>query len=314
MHTAIEAKYQELAQKTDQLQRVFHEGQCLDRVGSFAHIHTRSLGPASIFFHPEAGAHLVLGAIREKYRVLNFEVGFLGYPLSDEERLSNAAGFQLGSINRFQGGSVVFFDSDKSIAVYRADGTLVTGPSGGHAAQAALQLVPPTRTSVQLETMAVAVKDLLEVVALQQAQLAQMSTELNALSLLRIQTEVSDHASNHLQKALQMAVGSLQSTRGEVTVGATTHKGTLRIARQSDDQVERTGKRHNESSTVVSIENKLKATAAGLGGAEAGFKLDVRGTQKLIDEMGEKSRRTRAEDVEGTFEVHHDAITLKLGR
>ena len=44
---------------------------------------------------------------------------------------------------------------------------------------------------------------LIETIALQQNQIVNLSEELNAISLLRIQTEISGQASKHLYGALE---------------------------------------------------------------------------------------------------------------
>ncbi|WP_432502355.1 N-acetylmuramoyl-L-alanine amidase [Kineococcus arenarius] len=56
----------------------------------------------SIYSHPSAGTHAVLGLIRDKYASLGWENSFLGYPLTDEVALPG------GAFSHFQGGSIYF--------------------------------------------------------------------------------------------------------------------------------------------------------------------------------------------------------------
>ncbi|WP_432549034.1 N-acetylmuramoyl-L-alanine amidase [Kineococcus arenarius] len=56
----------------------------------------------SIYSHPSAGTHAVLGLIRDKYASLGWENSFLGYPLTDEVALPG------GAFTHFQGGSIYF--------------------------------------------------------------------------------------------------------------------------------------------------------------------------------------------------------------
>lgn len=55
----------------------------------------------NIFWHPNFGAHAVIGGFFRKYAELNFEVGFLGYPLESEKPGpdgGSAMGFQNGAL------------------------------------------------------------------------------------------------------------------------------------------------------------------------------------------------------------------------
>lgn len=56
----------------------------------------------SIYWNPTAGAHAVHGDIREKWSVLSWEHGFLGYPLTDETITPDGR----GRFNEFQGGVI----------------------------------------------------------------------------------------------------------------------------------------------------------------------------------------------------------------
>jgi uncharacterized protein with LGFP repeats len=47
---------------------------------------------ASIYWHPKTGAHVILGAIREKWRQPGFGPGWLGYPTTDETTTPDGIG------------------------------------------------------------------------------------------------------------------------------------------------------------------------------------------------------------------------------
>ncbi|MFQ6394336.1 LGFP repeat-containing protein [Nocardia sp. KC 131] len=57
---------------------------------------------ASIYWHPDVGAHQVGGPIRNKWGSLGWENGQLGYPVTREESTPG----QSGRYNHFQGGSI----------------------------------------------------------------------------------------------------------------------------------------------------------------------------------------------------------------
>jgi uncharacterized protein with LGFP repeats len=68
-----------------------------DGTGRFNHFQR-----GSIYWHPATGAHEVHGAIREKWAELGWELGFLGYPQTDETPTPDG----VGRFNHFQGGSI----------------------------------------------------------------------------------------------------------------------------------------------------------------------------------------------------------------
>jgi Ca2+-binding RTX toxin-like protein len=69
-----------------------------DKVGQYVHFKG-----GSMYWHPAAGAHVVYGAIRDKWVALGAERGRLGYPTSDEFTTTN--GWRMVS---FQAGSIVW--------------------------------------------------------------------------------------------------------------------------------------------------------------------------------------------------------------
>jgi uncharacterized protein with LGFP repeats len=54
----------------------------------------------SIYWKPEAGAHAVMGAIRDKWKALGWEIKWVGYPTTDEIASGN------GHYNVFEGASI----------------------------------------------------------------------------------------------------------------------------------------------------------------------------------------------------------------
>lgn len=62
----------------------------------------------SIYWGPQTGAHLVYGAIRDKWASLGWEQGGLGLPVSDEEDVPGAPGARR---NRFEGGEITWTPS-----------------------------------------------------------------------------------------------------------------------------------------------------------------------------------------------------------
>ena len=314
MHAIIRQKLDDLVRRGEPVKESKHWGETSDKRGHFAHFDLPAGVRATIFSHDNAGAFIVQGAIHRKYVELGYERGFLGYPVADEAKLKTAAHHYIGQISRFQGGSIVWCHSDQSIGVYRADGTLVAGQSHGYAADLSTVLAVPNQTSMQLEAVGRTVALLIETIALQQNQLVNLSEELNAVSLLRIQTEISEQASKHLYGALDKAAATLKSTggSGQVAVGATTHKGALRLVRDSEVTVQRDSTRDEIRSNASSVEAKLR-TAIGLFNSTAGLNVDTQQTSALIEKASEKTRHVRAEEAVGTFEIRHGAITCRIG-
>ena len=315
MNAIIRRKFDDLVRGGKPLKESKHWGETADKRGHFAHFDLPGGVKASLFSHDNAGAFIVEGAIHRKYVELGYERGFLGYPVADETELKNGAHHYIGQISRFQGGSIVWCRSDQSIGVYRADGTLVAGHSHGYAADHSTTLAVPDQTTLQLEAVGRTVALLIETIALQQNQLVNLSEELNAVSLLRIQTEISEQASKHLYGALDKAAATLKSTggKGEVSIGATTHNGTLRLVRTSEATAQRKSARDEALSTASSIEGKLKTAVAGLFNSTVGLNVDAQQTSAFIEKASEKAHHVRAEEAEGTFKIEHGAITCRIG-
>lgn len=85
---------------------------------------------ASIYWHPDVGAHVVRWEIRQKWEQLGWEHGVLGYPISDTEE---TAGGQ--KVNHFQGGSIYWHpEAGHQVMVPDGAGGSYEYPSGirGH--------------------------------------------------------------------------------------------------------------------------------------------------------------------------------------
>ncbi len=70
-----------------------------DGAGAYNHFER-----GSIYWHPSTGAHVVKGAIKDKWAAMGWEMGRLGYPTSDEFALPDGQGYA----SHFQGGSIYF--------------------------------------------------------------------------------------------------------------------------------------------------------------------------------------------------------------
>lgn len=111
--TYIDAKYQELIQSNPWIGQPVSGGVCADGAGSYRHY----AGGASIFWHPQTGAHLIYGLIHDKYAALGWERSPVGYPTTDEAD----AGSGWGRYNGFQHGSIVWKSgTNEAFAVYGA--------------------------------------------------------------------------------------------------------------------------------------------------------------------------------------------------
>lgn len=68
----------------------------------------------SIYWTPQTGAHEVHGIIRDKYRDEGWEAGYLGYPVSDEQKAPDGT----GRFSVFEGGSI-YWSPDTGARVVR---------------------------------------------------------------------------------------------------------------------------------------------------------------------------------------------------
>lgn len=70
------------------------------RFNHFRAVHLPGKPEASIYWHPDTGAHEVYGAIHAKWAEMGFERSQLGFPVTAEQDLAG------GRVQRFQGGSL----------------------------------------------------------------------------------------------------------------------------------------------------------------------------------------------------------------
>ena len=98
VHGAILDKYLEWGGPASYGLPVTNETTTPDGVGRFNHF----TNGRSIYWTPGTGAHTVYGAIRAEWQGLGWELGIMGYPITDE---SDATG---GRYNGFQGGAIVW--------------------------------------------------------------------------------------------------------------------------------------------------------------------------------------------------------------
>ena len=75
----------------------------------------------SIYWTPHTGAHEVHGEIYQKWKDLGLEKGFLGFPITDEQRMPGSGGSGAGVISYFQGGSIRWTPNEGAYAVHGKD-------------------------------------------------------------------------------------------------------------------------------------------------------------------------------------------------
>lgn len=112
MSSAIDAKYNELIGANSWIGKpATPEQACPDNIGRYRHY----AGNASIYWHPQTGAHLIYGLIRVKWAAMGWEKSPLGYPNTDELN----AGSGKGRFNNFQAGTIIWKSgSQEAFAVY----------------------------------------------------------------------------------------------------------------------------------------------------------------------------------------------------
>lgn len=82
-----------------------------DGVGRFRHYEH-----GSIYFHPDTWVHEVHGMIRTRWAELGWELGFLGYPMTDEVDLVDGT----GRVTKFQGGEIRWKSATNSVTVVKS--------------------------------------------------------------------------------------------------------------------------------------------------------------------------------------------------
>jgi uncharacterized protein with LGFP repeats len=71
----------------------------------------------SIYWTPDTGAHEVHGAIRDKWISLGWQLGYLGYPTSDEGPWTNPSNLRPGRISSFQWGQIGWTSQDGAMDI-----------------------------------------------------------------------------------------------------------------------------------------------------------------------------------------------------
>lgn len=78
----------------------------------------------SIYWHPRTGAHEVRGLIRQRWAQLNWELGYLGYPVTDEIDTVDGG----GRVSRFEGGELVWRESTNTVHAVNASDLVIELP------------------------------------------------------------------------------------------------------------------------------------------------------------------------------------------
>jgi len=110
LHGAILAKYLALGGHLSLGLPTTDESAGADGVGRF-NLLSRNQG---IYYHPQTGAHFVVGAIHTRYRQLGAEGGVLRYPTTDE------GGAATGRFNHFQAGSIYYTPTNGAHEIFGA--------------------------------------------------------------------------------------------------------------------------------------------------------------------------------------------------
>jgi hypothetical protein len=78
----------------------------------------------SIYWHPRTGAHEVHGLIRQRWAQLNWERGYLGYPVTDEINTVDGG----GRVSRFEGGELIWRKKTNTVREVKASDLVVELP------------------------------------------------------------------------------------------------------------------------------------------------------------------------------------------
>ena len=118
--TPISDKYAQLGGAAGFLgQPTIAETSTPDGVGRFRHYEG-----GSIYWHPRTGAHEVHGLIRQRWAQLNWEQGYLGYPVTDEIDTVDGG----GRVSRFEGGELIWRESTNTVRAVKASDLVVELP------------------------------------------------------------------------------------------------------------------------------------------------------------------------------------------
>ena len=90
-----------------------------DGVGRYRHYEG-----GSIYWHPRTGAHEVHGLIGQRWAELNWEQGYLGYPITDEINTVDGG----GRVSRFEGGELIWREKTNTVREVKASDLVVELP------------------------------------------------------------------------------------------------------------------------------------------------------------------------------------------
>lgn len=111
IHGSIRQKWKALGWQASFLgYPVTDERTTSDKIGRYTHFQK-----GSIYWTPETGAHEIHGAIRDKWSDLEWERGYLGYPVTDEKTTPDT----IGRYTHFQGGSIYWTPRTGAHAVHK---------------------------------------------------------------------------------------------------------------------------------------------------------------------------------------------------
>ena len=118
--TPISDKYAQLGGAAGFLgQPTIAETATPDAVGRFRHYEG-----GSIYWHPRTGAHEVHGLIRQRWAELSWELGYLGYPVTDEINTVDGG----GRVSRFEGGELIWNEKTNAVREVKASDLVVELP------------------------------------------------------------------------------------------------------------------------------------------------------------------------------------------
>ena len=118
--TPISDKYAQLGGAASFLgQPIISETVTPDGAGRFRHYEG-----GSIYWHPRTGAHEVHGLIRQRWAQLNWELGYLGYPITDEIDTVDGG----GRVSRFEGGELIWRESTNTVREVKSTDLVVELP------------------------------------------------------------------------------------------------------------------------------------------------------------------------------------------
>ena len=118
--TPISDKYAQLGGAAGFLgQPTIAETSTPDGVGRYRHYED-----GSIYWHPRTGAHEVHGLIGQRWAELNWEQGYLGYPVTDEINTVDGG----GRVSRFEGGELIWNEKTNAVREVKASDLVVELP------------------------------------------------------------------------------------------------------------------------------------------------------------------------------------------